>query len=142
MNRAPISAVTYCLLIGISGTSASAEKRHSVTTAGVPVSAPGNELDLDLSKVPLTSFKWRRKGGFLLANFKIQNLNAFSVANIVVRCTYAFQTFSSYYAGSKERKLTQAVDAAATLALKNVNMGAIRPEFTTTRCQVVDYELG
>src|SRR5262245_27718649 len=84
MSRVPIFAGTCCLLIGISGVSA--EKRYSETTERVPVIAPGFEPDFGLSKVPLTSLKWRRKSGFLLANFKIRNLNAFRVANIVVRC--------------------------------------------------------
>jgi hypothetical protein len=57
---------------------------------------PGNAVGLELSKMPLTSFRRRRERGLMLADFKIQNLNAFSVANIVVRCTYAIQTVSSY----------------------------------------------
>ena len=100
---------------------------------------PGNVAAFDLSKLPLTSFKWRREGGFMLADFKIQNLNAFSVADIVVRCTYAIQTFSGYSVEGNEQTLTQAIDPAATSDLTNVNMGAIGPDITTTQCGVVRY---
>ena len=75
----------------------------------------------------------------MLADFKIQNLNAFSVANIVVRCTYTIQTFSGYSVEGNEQTLTQALDPAATTDLTNVNMGAIRPDITTTQCRVVQY---
>jgi hypothetical protein len=81
----------------------------------------------DLSKVPLTSFKWRREGGFMLADFKIRNLNTFSVENVVVRCTYAIQTFSSYSVEANEQTLAQTIEPAATSDLTNVNMGANRP---------------
>ena len=93
--------------MGIS--SASAEERHS-RTVGLPVAALGRKLDFDLSKVPLTRLKWRRKNGLLLTNFTIQNMNTVPVANIVVRCTFSLQTFSIYYGGSEERTLTQTID--------------------------------
>ena len=41
----------------------------------------------------------------MLADFRIENLNTFSVANFVVRCTYALQTFSGYSVESKEQTL-------------------------------------
>ena len=76
----------------------------------------------------------------MMADFKIQNLNNFSVGSIMVRCTYAIETISSHTIEANEHTLTKTIEPAETSDLTNVNMGAIRPDVRATQCRVAQYD--